>query len=285
LNCAAPENEFAAAQEAVRKGLLRRRAYALRKKASLKQQLERCEKWEEYFHEGQLLQGNLYLVKPGMTAVTVADWNQEGASRTISLDPAQKPHERVAELFHESKRMKAGLPQAKDKLAEAAAQLADIDAAEARFAAITTLKELHEAFPPRPPAMPKEEKRALPYHEFHAKDGSLIWVGKNARCNDKLTFHYANGSDWWLHVSGYPGSHVIIRMEKEREPSPDTLQDALQLALFYSKAKEHGSGEVVVTQRKYVSRLGKNSPGKVQISHHKTIFIREDKERLKVMRR
>jgi len=57
------------------------------------------------------------------------------------------------------------------------------------------------------------------------------------------------------------------------------LQDALQLALHYSKAKNRGEAEVCLTQRKFVSRLKKGKTGQVQISKHKIIFIRFDPKR------
>lgn len=94
----------------------------------------------------------------------------------------------------------------------------------------------------------------------------------------------ANGRDWWLHVRGCPGSHVIIRLDKNLEPDSETLKDALQLALYYSKARHQGEGEICFTQRKYVSRLGKNKTGLVQISKHQTAWIRLDPVRLQALK-
>lgn len=112
-----------------------------------------------------------------------------------------------------------------------------------------------------------------------------IWVGKNAKMNEKLTFQLANGRDWWLHVSGYPGSHVIIKMNKDQEPDPETLKDAFQLALYHSKARDMGEGEICFTQRKYVSRLGRKKTGLVQISKHQTAWIRADPVRLQALKK
>jgi predicted ribosome quality control (RQC) complex YloA/Tae2 family protein len=55
----------------------------------------------------------------------------------------------------------------------------------------------------------------------------------------------------------------------------------MQLALYYSKAREETTADISVTQCKYVSRYGRGHPGKVQISHHKSLVIKKDPARLK----
>ncbi len=106
----------------------------------------------------------------------------------------------------------------------------------------------------------------MPYREFWSRSGLRIWVGKKAKDNDTLTFKLAHGSDFWLHVHGYPGSHVIIKINKGKDPDADTIQDALQLALYYSQAKSQGSSrcinyakEVCFSVRKRVLKLWKSA--------------------------
>ena len=57
-----------------------------------------------------------------------------------------------------------------------------------------------------------------------AHDGFEILVGRGARENDALTFGEAEPRDFWLHVAGYTGSHVVVR-------NPD------ELAAWHSKAR------------------------------------------------
>ncbi len=125
---------------------------------------------------------------------------------------------------------------------------------------------------------------ALPYRELITEAGLQIWVGKSDKDNDKLTFSHAHGSDYWLHARDVPGSHVILRLGKVKEPDDESLKDAIQAALFYSKAKDRKEGEVCVTQCKFVSRFGQNQPGKVQISHHRVAYAKMDPSRLRKLR-
>ena len=41
-----------------------------------------------------------------------------------------------------------------------------------------------------------------------------VWIGKNARSNDKL-FNLAHKEDIWLHAKSVSGSHVIIRAHQK----------------------------------------------------------------------
>ncbi|WP_162180853.1 NFACT RNA binding domain-containing protein [Candidatus Protochlamydia amoebophila] len=104
-------------------------------------------------------------------------------------------------------------------------------------------------------------------------------MGKNDKGNDWMTFALAKGSDWWLHTQDVPGSHIVIRTKKGQDPDEETLADAMQLALYNSKAKVRQEAEICMTQRKYLSRMGKNQLGKVQISKHRSVWIRFDLER------
>ena len=46
---------------------------------------------------------------------------------------------------------------------------------------------------------------------FVAPDGAVVLVGRTARDNDILTFKLASQNDFWLHVAGETGSHVVVR--------------------------------------------------------------------------
>lgn len=107
-----------------------------------------------------------------------------------------------------------------------------------------------------------------------------IYVGRNARENEALTFGEARPDDLWLHAHGTPGSHVVLRLEKGVDPSHETLRDAATLALLYSDLKKSGKGEVLYTRRKYVRKVKDKSPGTVTVTQEKTIFVSLDRARL-----
>lgn len=69
-------------------------------------------------------------------------------------------------------------------------------------------------------------------------EGWEVLVGKAARDNDHLTFRIAQPQDFWLHASGFAGSHVVIRNPDGLDAAPrGVVEAAAQLAAWHSKAR------------------------------------------------
>jgi predicted ribosome quality control (RQC) complex YloA/Tae2 family protein len=257
------------------------------KREKLNKNLEECLSWEKVKHEAELLKANYPQIKRGLAEVKVWDWVQEGEI-VLLLDPKLTPQEQIAKRFQRARKLQDGENPLSIQLDLINSK---IYACHLKVEALEGIERFEDLIPFRlaslQQASPKEalKKKTLPYHEFRSETGVLIWVGKNALSNEKLTFVLAHGNDWWLHVNGFSGSHIVIKTLRGQEPDQEAIEDALQLALFHSKAKAGKEGEVCITQRKFVSRLGKSQPGKVQISKHKTLNVRLDEQRLQAIKR
>lgn len=251
--------------------------------------LEECEKWATVRHEGDLIKVHLGAIKRGSTSVLVFDW-ERGESYKIALTPPKTGQEEMEARYKRAKKLEKGKTPLLDHLANIRSILAAAKEEKEKMLLIETDKEIEEyekAYPiPAAPKKKSKEEASLPiYKEYVSASGMKIWVGKNARKNDELTFRLANGRDWWLHANGYSGSHVIIKMGRLEEPDSETLKDALHLALYHSKGRAQKEGEVCFTQRKYVSRLGEKGTGLAQISKHQRAWVKLDPTRLKALRR
>lgn len=97
-------------------------------------------------------------------------------------------------------------------------------------------------------------------------DGWEVLVGRSASDNDYLSFKVAKGRDIWLHVAGgSPGSHVVIRNPENGEVPREVVEQAAQLAAWYSKSRNASRVEVHVCRAADVSKPKGLPPGKVQI--------------------
>ena len=89
--------------------------------------------------------------------------------------------------------------------------------------------------------------KALPYRQYMSSDGRLIYCGRNNLQNEELTFKVADKDDWWFHIKGMPGTHVILKSHKGEEFPPDnSVIEAAQTAAFFSKSimlEEHAAKE------------------------------------------
>jgi predicted ribosome quality control (RQC) complex YloA/Tae2 family protein len=96
-------------------------------------------------------------------------------------------------------------------------------------------------------------------------DGFEVLVGKSDAANDTLTFGVAEPRDFWLHVAGPAGSHVVVRNPEGLEELPrGVLERAAELAAWHSKARgSRGKVEVHVCRVADVSKPRGFAPGEV----------------------
>ena len=110
---------------------------------------------------------------------------------------------------------------------------------------------------------------------FVSTEGMEILVGKSNRDNDTLTQRIAKPEDFWFHVAGYSGSHVVMRNPKKLVvPPQQSLLEAAQLAAYFSQARNAPKVEVHYSQRKYVSKPRGGKPGLMQLKEYKSVLVR-----------
>ena len=110
---------------------------------------------------------------------------------------------------------------------------------------------------------------------FQSSEGMQILVGKSSKDNDVLTLKVARGEDFWLHVAGYGGSHVVLRNPEKLPAAPkQSLLEAAQLAAYFSQARNAPKVEVHYTQKKFVSKPKGAKPGLVRLKEYKSISAR-----------
>lgn len=252
-----------------------------KKEQEILENLQQCSRWAERQHEGELIKSQFSSIKKGAATLTVYDWLTD-QQIVLTLDPSKSPQEEMTTRFRKAKKLQAGISPLKRFLESVQKELQRVKQKEHLIDQVSSINELlslKEKIEVPIRQVDKSFRKTSPiYREFFSASGLTIWVGKSAKANDRLTFQLANGRDWWLHIRGFPGSHVIIRVAKDQKPDPDTLKDAMQLALYFSKARTSGEGEVCVTQRKYVLKLGK--AGQAQVSLHQTHWVKLDLERI-----
>jgi predicted ribosome quality control (RQC) complex YloA/Tae2 family protein len=104
------------------------------------------------------------------------------------------------------------------------------------------------------------------YRTFHL-GGFEVLVGKGDADNDALTFRVAEAHDFWLHVAGSPGSHVVVRNpERLAELPRDVLEQAAALAAWHSKARgRRGKVEVHFCRAADVGKVRGAPAGEVRL--------------------
>lgn len=103
-------------------------------------------------------------------------------------------------------------------------------------------------------------------------DGLVILVGRSASDNDVLSLKLGSPNDFWFHVAGEPGSHVVVRNPDNLERLPRaTAQLAAGLAAGYSKARRGGRVAVHQTRCREVTKRRGQPPGEVMLGRYSTV--------------
>ena len=237
---------------------------------------------DQWKHQGDLLLSYGFLIEQaaqeGRNFIECEDY-ATGSPIKIFIDPKKKAQEN-AQLFYERyKKAVSGLEELEYDIKASKSELAKLKADYEQLIAekdpLIIQQKLHKQNTPRQ----KIEKKH-PGLDFMI-NGWHILVGRTASENDELLRHHVKGQDWWLHARDWPGGYVFIKNQKGKSVPLDTLLDAGNLALFYSKGRKAGKGDLYYTQVKYLRRA-KNAPkGTVLPSNEKNISVSLDKERLK----
>ncbi len=104
--------------------------------------------------------------------------------------------------------------------------------------------------------------------EWHA------WAGRTARDNDKLSIKVARNEDWWFHLRGAPGSHVVLFVRDGIEPPRSVVEAAAAIAAWHSKQRNGGTTSVTGTRAKFVSKPRGAKAGTVTIRRERVFKVR-----------
>lgn len=104
--------------------------------------------------------------------------------------------------------------------------------------------------------------------------GWQVVVGRTDADNEYVSFRVARPEDWWFHVRGMPGSHVILQGPPGTEPDRLLLLRAAAIAAYHSKARHAGVVPVSGTRARDVTKLRHAPTGTVQIRRERVFKVR-----------
>jgi len=259
--------------------------------------LEAGQEAEQWRVAGELLTAYLQEVPRGADAVTLPNFYADETPLAIALDPARSPLDNANAYFRRYGKYKKGLAVTAEQLALAREDAAYLDSViheleQCRLEDVTAIEsELREAgYLAAQKSLPAKTRKNQPsggkrtakgakpkdkpsYLALFTSDGTPVWVGRNNRENDALTFKLAKKADTWLHVKDAPGSHVILPVA---DPTPEALYDAALLAAYYSSQRESTKVEVDVVPVRQLWRPNRARPGFALFEGQQTLVVTMD---------
>ncbi|GAB4572090.1 MAG: NFACT RNA binding domain-containing protein [Anaerolineae bacterium] len=270
----AGEDAYARAKAPVQEQLREAIARVSHKAESLRQSLRSEQELEILRKSGELLLAYQYAIAPGTTTFE-AEYDPGEPPIAIQLDPALSPLENAKQYFARYEKAKRAAADVPKRLQAAEQELAFLRQLEVDLALASNWPEIDEVrealeqegyWRGARTLRPRTGKSAPLKTEI---DGFQVWIGRNSRQNDQVTFSRAGADDLWLHARAVPGSHVIIKTGGREVPEA-VIQRAAELAAYYSAARDETRTLVDVTQRRYVRKIGGGKPGMVTYRNETT---------------
>lgn len=222
---------------------------------------------------GDLLMAHLHALKPGMESVTLSAFENPDNRISIKLKKDLSPQKNAAAFYRKAKNRTIELRMLQETKARKEQELAALSQLEQEIQLANdrdSLQTLSRPFATE--AKQKESQQTNPYHA-HEWNGFAIWVGKNAKANDELTFHYGFKEDLWLHAKDVAGSHVLIKHQAGKQFPKDVIEFAAGLAAYHSKRKNEKLCPVTVTPKKFVRKRKGDAAGVVAVEREKVILV------------
>ena len=235
---------------------------------------------------GDILTANIHRMQKGRSSVTVEDFYDEAMPQIqVPISPILSPQQNAAKFYKDYSRMKNAekelthqLQVGRQELSYLQSVLEELDRAQTE----AELEEIRQELQSGGYLKQDTGKKRIRQHklaplQFESTDGYPIYVGRNNRQNDELTFKMARKDDMWLHAQKVHGSHVIISCGGTKPPD-DTITQAAQLAAYYAESSGGQNLPVDITPVKQVKKPAGAKPGMVIYHTYHTVYVNPYKE-------
>ncbi|MCD7974824.1 MAG: NFACT family protein [Phascolarctobacterium sp.] len=287
LNFAAHLTPAALQQQEVLTKTVAAETVRLKKKLpALHGDLNRAENAEDERIIADTLMAGLNLIKKGQASVKLQSIYDE-KMLDIPLSPVLTPSENAQRYYKRYNKFKRAINEIKNQIAETERQIAYLESIEASLLTAQARNEIDEIRAEMLAAgLIKETRKKRPAPAkpapLHIKPSADtdIYIGKNNRQNDYVTFTLGSPKDLWLHVKDIPGSHVILKTTLSA-PRREDILTAARLATWFSRARGGSNVPVDMTERRNVKKPSGAKPGFVIFTGQTTLFVTPDEASLK----
>jgi len=234
---------------------------------------------ERYRLYGEILTANLYKGETSAPTIILENFYEDNSPITIPLDTAKSLSQNAQHYFTKYRKAKTAEKMAAEQIE---INMREIEYVESVLAAIDNAETTAELSEIRTELVSggyirETGKKQKPSPAVPLKltvDGFEVYIGKNNRQNDFVTFKVGRTEDIWLHVKDMPGSHAIIKTLRDT-PTPDSVIEKVACyAAFYSKGRTSPLVPIDYTTVKNVKKPPGAKPGMVIYDKYKTAYVK-----------
>ena len=248
--------------------------------------LQQSDQADDYRQQADLLMAHLQEWEMGMSEMILPDF-ETGEPIKISLQPDKTIIQNAQWLYKQQQKLKRARHAVEPLLAEVLTEMSYLEQVENSLNQsenyqtsedLLTLEDIQDELIEQKYLEIKHTSRSrnspetFQPHIQQSPSGFEIWIGRNNRQNDQLTFRVAGDYDLWFHSQEIAGSHVLLRLTPGAIAEETDLQCAANWAAYYSRAKQSDQVPVVYTKPKHVYKPKGAKPGMVVYKQEKILW-------------
>ena len=228
------------------------------------------------------IMANIYQIKKGQTSADLINI-YDGEPVTVSLSPILSPTENAQAYYKRYNKYKRAQVEVQLQMEAAKEMLQYLASLDSSLMTAVTKAEVEEIRQEMIASdlikeIGKKKKslaqKSMPLH-IKLNDEADLYIGKNNKQNDYVTFTMGGPRDLWFHTKDIPGSHLILKTTLPEYRQSD-IDIAVQLAAYFSKARSGSNIPVDCVQRRHVKKPAGSKPGFVIFTNQKTYYTTPD---------
>lgn len=254
-----------------------------KKLAVIQEKLNECKDMDKYKLYGELITSNLYKINNNINidSITLENYYENNNLITIPLDKKISPSYNAKKFFKKYNKLKHTLEIITNQKAQIQNEISYLETiiySLEKSTNIQDVNEIHEEIEENilnknTSHISKSKDRTLDLYKINI-DGFTVYVGKNNKQNDYISFKMSDKNDLWFHVQGFHGSHVLLKTNgKEIDDNNLIILKCAKLASLHSKASNENKVAVDYTLIKNIKKPKGSKPGFVVFNNYRTIIV------------
>lgn len=259
---------------------------ATQKANTFRDRIQQSDEADTFRQQADLLMAYLHEWQPGMQTIRLNDF-ETGDEVAIALNPEKNAVQNAQALYKRHQKLKRARQSVEPLLAEVNGEIQYLEQVEDALEQVQQyqqpsdlwmLEEIRDELvqqgymdDPNVRAQ-RRDSESTEFYRFPTPGGFELWIGRNNRQNDLLTFRVATEYDIWFHTQEIPGSHALLRLDPGAVPDQTDLQFAANLTAYFSRARQSDQAPVIYTEPKHVYKPKGAKPGMVIYKHEQVIW-------------
>ena len=254
-----------------------------KKLLNIQNKLDECKDMDTYKLYGELITANLYKINNNFNVsnIELENYYDNNNPINIKLDSKYSPAINAKNFFKKYNKLKNTLSIVSLQKNEILSEIEYLQSIVYSLENSSTIEDIDEIYQEISDTVLKNAKsksnkkinKDLDIKETII-DNYKVYIGKNNRQNDYITFKLSDKNDLWFHVQNFHGSHVLLKTNgiSISDDNP-IIKKCAKLAALNSKASNENKVAVDYTLIKNIKKPNGAKPGFVIFNKHNTIIV------------